>query len=434
VDCSTGGGAASAKRPAADCVAGGNAPKSLPMTDTITEPRKAFGDWPMAVKSILAFWAVYSITIVIRAFLSGDPQTVLINKAVIVTIGIGLTFMVYAAISVVGRQAHWRQRAIVAFIASFLAAVAMSGVLMAADRYQDIPQDEKKFKSAEGYEIIDIGQSTRIERPGEEPITFTWPRVTRLDGWTQFRIAADGTVVWWFFFAAWSAFYLAMVAQARSHDLRRRASAAEAAAQAAQVRALRYQVNPHFLFNTLNSLSSLVMSGRNERAEEMLLALSTFFRTSLSLNATADVSLEEEIELQRLYLDIEKVRFPSRLKVEIDIPDELMVARLPALILQPIVENAIKYGVSRTRGKVTLRIAATRIDPGRFEIRITNDGKPDAPARQDNGAGNGTGVGLANVCQRLDARFGGRATCRYGPADDGGFEVRLILPFERTDG
>ena len=100
----------------------------------------------------------------------------------------------------------------------------------------------------------------------------------------------------------------------------RRLADAESAAQAAQVRALRYQVNPHFLFNTLNSLSSLVMTGRTDRAEAMLLALSTFFRTSLSLDPTADVSLAEEIDLQRLYLDIEKVRFPDRLQVEIDVP------------------------------------------------------------------------------------------------------------------
>jgi two-component system LytT family sensor kinase len=406
----------------------------MPDPMTIDEPiaRKPLADWRMAAKSIFAFWAVYSLTIVVRAFLGGDPRTVLINKSIVVSVGILLTFLVYLAMSWLASRSHWRRRAIVAIVASLIAATAMSIGLMAVDRYQDKPQDEIHFVSAEGYQITEMGQATIIERPGKEAIIVTWPRVNKLDGWTQFRILIDGAVVWWFFFAAWAAFYLAMIAQSRSHELRRRASAAEAAAQAAQVRALRYQVNPHFLFNTLNSLSSLVMSGRNERAEEMLLALSTFFRTSLSLNATADVSLAEEIELQRLYLDIEKVRFPSRLKVEISIPDELMAARLPALILQPIVENAIKYGVSRSRGKITLSIGATRLDPGRFEIRISNDGKPDAGGKDSNG--NGTGVGLANVCQRLEARFGSRASCRHGPIDGGGYEVRLVMPFERHDG
>src|SRR5207247_5853928 len=111
------------------------------------------------------------------------------------------------------------------------------------------------------------------------------------------------------------------------------------AAQSAQLQALRYQVNPHFLFNTLNSLSSLVMTGRSDRAETMLLALSTFFRSSLSLDPSADVTLAEEIDLQRLYLDIEKARFPDRLHVEIDVPQELEQPPLPAMLLQPIIEK-----------------------------------------------------------------------------------------------
>ncbi|HKX91728.1 MAG TPA: histidine kinase, partial [Sphingomicrobium sp.] len=210
----------------------------------------------------------------------------------------------------------------------------------------------------------------------------------------------------------------------------RRAAEAESAAQAAQVRALRYQVNPHFLFNTLNSLSSLIIAGRADEAESMVLKLSTFFRSSLTLDATADISLAEEIGLQRLYLDIEKVRFPRRLKVEIDIPQELEAARLPALLLQPIVENAIKHAVSPTRDKVTLSISAREAGPGRFTIEITNSG--GRPASKDNGTA-GTGVGIANVCQRLSARFGSLAKCSYGPRGDGGYSVLLTLPLDRSD-
>src|SRR5439155_22384197 len=134
----------------------------------------------------------------------------------------------------------------------------------------------------------------------------------------RFRFALDAAVVWLFFFIGWSAFYLANQAQAEALGAQRRLADAESATQAAQVRALRYQVNPHFLFNTLNSLSSLVMTGRTAREASMLLALSTFFRTSLSIDPGADVTLAVEIELQRLYLDIEMARFPDRLTVEID--------------------------------------------------------------------------------------------------------------------
>jgi LytS/YehU family sensor histidine kinase len=180
----------------------------------------------------------------------------------------------------------------------------------------------------------------------------------------------------------------------------------------------------------LNSLSSLVMTGRTDRAETMLLALSTFFRSSLSLDPTADVSLAEEIDLQRLYLDIEKARFPDRLHVEIDVPLELEAARLPALILQPIVENAIKYGVSNSRKAVVLRIEARPIENHRMVLeisnRLKNGGKDQLPAATHEG----TGVGLANVCQRLEARFGGRASCRYGAIPGGGYKVALTLPVE----
>jgi LytS/YehU family sensor histidine kinase len=229
---------------------------------------------------------------------------------------------------------------------------------------------------------------------------------------------------------AWSAFYIATLSHEEALGVQRRLADAESAAQAAQVRALRYQVNPHFLFNTLNSLSSLVMTGRTDRAETMLLALSTFFRTSLSLDPSADVSLAEEIDLQRLYLDIEMARFPDRLTVEIDVPPGLEQARMPALLLQPIIENAIKYGVSKSRKAVVIRIEARHLDNRRMVLEVSNrlkhGGKDELPAATHEG----TGLGLANVCQRLEARWGTRASCRYGPMTAGGFKVSLTMPVE----
>jgi LytS/YehU family sensor histidine kinase len=302
--------------------------------------------------------------------------------------------------------------------------------LIAADRYQDKPQDEFRYISKEGYRVTEVGNMMRIEGTNSGTLIVTWPKISALSGYEQFRYAADLTVTWLFFFGAWSAFYIAMLAQSQALGAQNRAAEAESAAQAAQVRALRYQVNPHFLFNTLNSLSSLVMTGRADRAETMLLALSTFFRTSLSLDPGADVTLAEEIDLQRLYLDIEKARFPDRLHVEIDVPPELEPARLPGLLLQPIVENAIKYGVSKSRKAVVLRIEARRQPDGRMALDVTNrlkhGGKNELPAATHEG----TGLGLSNVCQRLEARFGSRASCRYGPMTGGGFKVSLIIPVE----
>ena len=397
-----------------------------------------FADWRLALKTIIGFWLIYGLTVVARALLGSDPLATLQNKLVIIAIGVVLTGLVYAAIAVFGGiDGSNRRKAIVAGFASFVAACTMSGLLLFAEDKMRESKEEFRYQAQEGFIIIEKGNKIRIERTATEPLVLTMPKMHQLDSSKKFRYAADAAVIWLFFFAAWSAFYLAAVAQTQALRAQRRAADAESAAQTAQVRALRYQVNPHFLFNTLNSLSSLIMTGRTDRAEEMLLALSTFFRTSLSLNPTADVTLAEEIDLQRLYLDIEMIRFPSRLKVAIDVPPELETVRLPALILQPLVENAIKYGVSPTVDVVTLTIAAAPLGDDQMLLRVTNSGgsgKPKPRGRRDSDRIEGTGVGLANVCQRLEARFGGKATCDYGPLDNGGFEVRLTLPRDKIDG
>jgi hypothetical protein len=392
-----------------------------------------FGDWRLAVKSILAFWLVYYATVVARAFLGQDPGTILLNRSLTLVIGITLTFVIYAALKLLAARGNLKRLIVVGMLASFFAATAQTGVLISADSFLEKPQDELRFTSREGYTIVQSGNSMRVERPSQDPLVLTFPKVAQLKQWDQFRIAADSTVTWFFFFAAWSAFYIAMIAQSQAHGAQRRVSEAESAARAAQVRALRYQVNPHFLFNTLNSLSSLVMSSRPQEAEEMILKLSTFFRSSLSLDPSADVTLAEEIALQRLYLDIERVRFPKRLKVEIDVPADLETARLPALILQPVVENAIKYGVSPTREKIVLRIVAREAGPGRFTVEVSNSGK--APSgRERTETPHGTGVGLGNVCERLQARFGAAAQCEFGALEGGGYRVLMTLPLDRSDG
>ena len=390
-----------------------------------------FADWPLAAKSILGFWLFYALTVVARALLARDPGTILENRALTIGVGIVLTFFIYGTLVLFAKRASLRRRVVVAAAACIAASASMAGILMFADRYQEKPQEEVRFVSSEGYRITELGMKTIIERDGEVPLTVTWPKVAALDPWIQFRMAADSMVVWLFFFMAWSAYYLAMQAQAQALTAQRRAAEAETAAQAAQLRALRYQVNPHFLFNTLNSLSSLVMTGRSDRAEAMLLALSTFFRSSLSLDPAADISLAQEIDLQRLYLEIEKTRFPDRLQVEIDVPEQLQSARLPALILQPIVENAIKYGVSKTRDKVLISIAGQELPDGRLQIcvinQLVNGKKNKLPAATHEG----TGLGLANVVERLETRFGPRASCRYGPMPAGGFKVTLTMPIQR---
>jgi hypothetical protein len=394
--------------------------------------RTRLSDWPLAVKSILGFWLFYAATVVARAFLGSDPLTTLENKLLVIGIGILLTGLIYLAIAGLGGRAGIGRKAVVAAIASVFASAAMAAALIVTDNMMRESKEEFRVQAREGFVLVEKGQQIRIERSASEPLVLTLPRIGQLDPHKRFRYAADASVIWLFFFLAWSAFYLATLAQREALGAQQRAAEAESAARAAQVRALRYQVNPHFLFNTLNSLSSLIIGGRGEEAESMVLKLSTFFRSSLTLDATEDISLAEEIALQRLYLDIEKVRFPRRLKAEFDIPEELETARLPALILQPVVENAIKHAVSPTRDTVELRISAREAGPGRITIEVLN-----SAGRQSTRKGNGTigtGVGIANVCDRLKARFGSLARCEYGPTEDGGYRVLLTLPLDRSDG
>jgi hypothetical protein len=392
-----------------------------------------FSDWPFALKSIVGFWAFYALTVMARAFLGSDPWTVLENKLLVIGVGIIITLGIYTAISTLGEGSSIRRKGIIALAASMLGALSLGGIVVASEDWMRESKEEFRFQAREGFNVVERGNQIRIERTAQEPLVLTVPRMREIDPMKRVRMALDVAVTWLFFFIGWSAFYIANQAQRAALGAQRRLADAESAAQAAQVRALRYQVNPHFLFNTLNSLSSLVMTGRSDRAETMLLALSTFFRTSLSLDPSADVSLAEEIDLQRLYLDIEMARFPDRLNVEIEVPGDLQHARLPALLLQPIVENAIKYGVSKSRKAVLIRIEARKLDNNRMTLEISNrlkhGGKDALPAATHEG----TGLGLSNVCQRLEARWGSNASCRYGPMTGGGYKVSLTMPVQTHD-
>lgn len=400
------------------------------MTPPPPPVQSRFADWRFAAKAIVGFWFFYGLTVVARAFLGSDPWTALENKLAIIGVGIVITGFIYAVIAHFGHGLPLRRKAIIAAAASTVGSLLMGGTLIFTQGLMRESREQHRYQAREGFTVIEKGQTVRIERTAQEPLVLTMPKLGELDTMQRLRYGLDASVVWLFFFLAWSAFYLANQAHAQALRAQRRLADAESAAQAAQVRALRYQVNPHFLFNTLNSLSSLVMTGRTDRAEAMLLALSTFFRTSLSIDPAADVTLAEEIDLQRLYLDIEKARFPDRLQVEIQVPKAYQHAHLPALLLQPIVENAIKYGVSKSRKTVIIRIEAKPAGEGRMLLEISNrlkhGGKDELPVATHEG----TGLGLANVCQRLEARFHGRASCRFGPMTGGGYKVAITMPVE----
>lgn len=192
-------------------------------------------------------------------------------------------------------------------------------------------------------------------------------------------------------------------------------------AQEAKLTALQYQINPHFLFNALNAITSLVVAGRNAEAERASTLLGDFMRSSLEVDPDELVPLEDEIDSIATYVNIERIRFGSRLSVSFDVAEDLMAVSVPPLLLQPLFENAIKHGLSRTVDPVAIALTVRR-DADQARITVAND----AHVPVDNAA-KGTGTGLKNIRDRLNAIYGERARLETS-ATDAGFTASILLP------
>jgi hypothetical protein len=219
------------------------------------------------------------------------------------------------------------------------------------------------------------------------------------------------------------------LARGRDRELaeaRQAAGRAEASATAAQLAALRYQLNPHFLFNTLNAISSLIVTDRPGDAEAMTGKLSGFLRASLEADPQTEVTLDEELETIQSYLEIEAVRFGERLAIAFECPAPLLDALVPGFLLQPLIENAIKYAVAPSRRPVTVAIRAA-VDGEMLRLIVEDDGG-QAFGTLPKG---GTGLGLANVRSRLHTFYGEAGTID-ATATGRGFRVVLGLPLRRA--
>ncbi|MBE1525669.1 two-component sensor histidine kinase [Sphingopyxis sp. OAS728] len=361
-------------------------------SDARVNPRVAIG-------SIIAMWVIYFLITTVLAMLTGAPEqwTSSGRRAVVVIAGILCTFVLYQLLQRAQPQS---------FGARLAAAMGAAVPLVIIYATVNLLVFYYWFPVADSAKLIE-------EMQGKYP------------GAWEMMLILDSSIRWYFFFAVWAALYVAFGYANEMRAVERRANHFRIEAQTAQLRALHYQVNPHFLFNTLNSLSTLVLRGSKSEAETMIMNLSSFLRSSLAVDPEQLVSLDEEIALQRLYLDIEQTRFPDRLQVEVSMPKELENACVPVLILQPIIENAIKYGVAPSKGKIAVRLTASA-EYGLLILRIENDIDPKAPAPAP-----GTGLGLGNVRERLLTRYGPTAGCEWGPSDSGGFVVSLWLPLAR---
>ncbi len=342
-----------------------------------------------ALFSITFFWAFYFIIVTLRSFVVWeDPLAMVPRRAAVVLVGALITWIMFLALRPLEKQPLGLR-----MTAHFIAAIPASAAYGAVNHaffYLILPPDF----------ITDM--------PAE-----------KLDEMNAWYMILESAISWYWFFSAWAAFYLALRYAAEVRLAERRAAAWRAEAQSAQLRALRYQVNPHFLFNTLNSLSSLILREKTEDAERMVLNLSAFLRTSLTGDPEKLVALSEEIEQQRLYLEVERIRFGDRLDVDIDIDPMAGNTLVPPMILQPIIENAIKYAVAPSKAPVLIQVHARRKND-RIEICISDDGQVAASPLD-----RGLGTGLANVRSRITGYFGDDATFEAGPGEESGYVVRM---------
>jgi two-component system LytT family sensor kinase len=195
----------------------------------------------------------------------------------------------------------------------------------------------------------------------------------------------------------------------------------------AQLAALRRQMEPHFMFNTLHAIAGLVRDHRNDAAVSMVVGLSEFLRRATEDSHRSQVTLAEEVEYLQRYLEIQKVRFGERLQVSIDIPAELLRAQVPNLLLQPLVENAIKHGIAKRVAGGTVRVAGAR-DGGSLCLTVYNDG-PNVPTDWQS---THTGVGLGNLRTRLQILHGNESGLQLRHAALGGVEVVVTLPLKEA--
>ena len=380
--------------------------------------------------SIAGIWLCYLGLITLRSVLIDRTYfaEMLALRSIVTLSGIAVTVMMWSILRLFDNRRVGARMAIAAVLmvpaALALALIntqVFSGIDQRNFRQERNPSEVQIRHDTAGNVLVDLPDPPQLSR---EQLAALQQKFAEQGLWRQLTDIAIGR---YFLLLAWAALYFAMVNAEQARAAERREGEYRRAAKAAELRSLRYQVNPHFLFNTLNSLSALVMTGKDAAAEKMIQTLSAFYRRSLAEDPTGDIALEAEVALQRSYLEIEAVRFPERLRTQFDLPEALETACVPGLILQPLVENSVRYAVASTARPVTVRLSA-REDAGQLVLEVCDDGPP----RRDN-SGHGFGIGLANVRDRLAARYGDAASLVSGSGEAGGWRSVIRLPLEIDD-
>jgi two-component system LytT family sensor kinase len=342
------------------------------------------GRWRATLLLVVLFWTVLYVALTIQSFLlHNEPATKAAQRLINISVGATLCLAIAVILRLLARRPFWQR-------------VSVAGLLI--------------FPAAMAYAVTNA-------------VVFGWvdeKLALHFRGAVIPAIVVNG-LFWVPSFMCWTAIFLALEFSFDVGERERRIAELRVASERAQLLALRYQINPHFLFNAHNAVLSLISQGEAKKAGETLRHLSAFLRTTLEMDPVAPVTLDEEIALTRLYLKIEQVRFPTRLRLKVDVAPAAAAVDAPSLILQPLVENAVKHGVQRSSGLTTIVLSAA-VEAGRLRIEVRNDGE-GAPA-----TATGFGVGLDNVRARLALIYGDAATLDAGPLAAGGFAARLDLP------
>ena len=335
-----------------------------------------------------AGWAGYFILRSLSGLANAMGFSFLLHAALLTATGYSLTLLMAAAF-----RRLIKQRPIITWVVSIILVLIASAV----------------------YSAIETWSHATFLRPGFRPEGF------------QFlgAILLDFTLL-----VAWSALYYSINYYILLEEQTDQLLRLETQASSAQLAMLRYQLNPHFLFNTLNSISTLVLLRQTERANAMLSRLSSFLRYTLVNEPMGSVTLAQEVETLKLYLEIEKMRFEDRLRPHFNIDPAAASARLPSLLLQPLVENAIKYAVTPQEEGADIAVDAQRIGD---RVLITGSDTGPGPQEQTHAAVQSTGVGLPNIRDRLTQAYGADHRFETQTNTSGGFSVIIDIPYQAEE-
>ncbi|WP_448566515.1 sensor histidine kinase [Thalassotalea ganghwensis] len=341
--------------------------------------------WTLQLSGWLGYALVVFVAIIRPQF--DDPNFnmsgQLINLAIEVLAGFGLSYLQWLIIQKIVHL-PLRTTLLISFSSAFILGLILNIIKLAA--YKTIVYDQVWY---EELNMLEFG------------------------GWFLFSLST---------MFIWTALFFIMLYNTKLQKEHEMLLRAQTSAKESQLQMLRYQLNPHFMFNTMNAISTLIYKKDNEKAGEMVDKLCTFFRYSLDEKNARVSTLRKEVELLEVYFSIEQVRFADKLTVAMNIAPQALDARVPTLFLQPIVENAIKHGIEARKQHGQIEISATLVSDNVL-IVVKNDN-----AVETKKAGEGFGIGLTNTIERLETMFNKHCQLTLNNQGDQ-TEVRIMFPY-----